>query len=211
LKDRLTDGPETTEIRTKSDDYGTIGMAKIERNAPCPCGSGKKYKNCCEGSKIVKRSRKVNQFLTGLLFLVLLGAISVFYLQLDQESTTAAMLQEKKVPQKPGGNQLRRRSNMTDTRPAAAKTNRASQATAVPAEHPSTVDSSGTGLPNFPGTTPIPGLRKVELNELKPAVRENIERIAAEQQKKQSNTFPLEDQTKPQPAPAETPKKDSTR
>lgn len=22
-------------------------MAKIERNAPCPCGSGKKYKKCC--------------------------------------------------------------------------------------------------------------------------------------------------------------------
>ena len=23
-------------------------MAKIGRNAPCPCGSGKKYKNCCK-------------------------------------------------------------------------------------------------------------------------------------------------------------------
>jgi tetratricopeptide (TPR) repeat protein len=22
-------------------------MAKIQRNAPCPCGSGKKYKKCC--------------------------------------------------------------------------------------------------------------------------------------------------------------------
>ena len=22
-------------------------MAKIKRNAPCPCGSGKKYKQCC--------------------------------------------------------------------------------------------------------------------------------------------------------------------
>jgi hypothetical protein len=22
-------------------------MAKISRNAPCPCGSGKKYKKCC--------------------------------------------------------------------------------------------------------------------------------------------------------------------
>ena len=22
--------------------------AKVGRNAPCPCGSGKKYKNCCE-------------------------------------------------------------------------------------------------------------------------------------------------------------------
>jgi tetratricopeptide (TPR) repeat protein len=24
-------------------------MANIARNAPCPCGSGKKYKKCCEG------------------------------------------------------------------------------------------------------------------------------------------------------------------
>jgi len=22
-------------------------VEKVERNAPCPCGSGKKYKNCC--------------------------------------------------------------------------------------------------------------------------------------------------------------------
>ena len=26
---------------------GTIFKAKIERNQPCPCGSGEKYKNCC--------------------------------------------------------------------------------------------------------------------------------------------------------------------
>ena len=26
-------------------------MAKIGRNAPCPCGSGKKYKRCCEGTE----------------------------------------------------------------------------------------------------------------------------------------------------------------
>ncbi|WP_320041797.1 SEC-C metal-binding domain-containing protein [uncultured Desulfobacter sp.] len=24
-------------------------MAKIGRNTPCPCGSGKKYKKCCLG------------------------------------------------------------------------------------------------------------------------------------------------------------------
>ena len=27
-------------------------MAKIGRNAPCPCGSGKKYKKCCLGRKV---------------------------------------------------------------------------------------------------------------------------------------------------------------
>ncbi len=32
--------------------------AKIGRNAPCPCGSGKKYKNCCWGKNF---SRVVNE------------------------------------------------------------------------------------------------------------------------------------------------------
>lgn len=27
---------------------------KISRNDPCPCGSGKKYKNCCIGKPISK-------------------------------------------------------------------------------------------------------------------------------------------------------------
>ena len=25
-----------------------VGSAKVGRNDPCPCGSGKKYKHCCE-------------------------------------------------------------------------------------------------------------------------------------------------------------------
>ncbi|WP_345977050.1 YchJ family metal-binding protein [Sulfurimonas sp. HSL3-7] len=28
-------------------DEGTLFNTKIERNEPCPCGSGKKYKKCC--------------------------------------------------------------------------------------------------------------------------------------------------------------------
>lgn len=28
-------------------DEGTLYTTKIERNEPCPCGSGKKYKKCC--------------------------------------------------------------------------------------------------------------------------------------------------------------------
>ncbi len=27
-------------------------MAKIGRNSPCPCGSGKKYKKCCSGKEL---------------------------------------------------------------------------------------------------------------------------------------------------------------
>jgi hypothetical protein len=29
-------------------------MAKIGRNAPCPCGSGKKYKRCCQNQPMAK-------------------------------------------------------------------------------------------------------------------------------------------------------------
>lgn len=28
---------------------------KVSRNDPCPCGSGKKYKNCCWGKKYTKK------------------------------------------------------------------------------------------------------------------------------------------------------------
>ena len=30
-------------------------MAKIGRNAPCPCGSGRKYKKCCHAAEDGKR------------------------------------------------------------------------------------------------------------------------------------------------------------
>lgn len=29
----------------------TSGSARVGRNAPCPCGSGRKYKSCCRGKK----------------------------------------------------------------------------------------------------------------------------------------------------------------
>jgi hypothetical protein len=32
---------------------GEIKMAKIGRNSPCPCGSGKKYKRCCLGHEYI--------------------------------------------------------------------------------------------------------------------------------------------------------------
>jgi hypothetical protein len=31
-------------------------MTKVSRNDPCSCGSGKKFKKCCEG-KIVQQNR----------------------------------------------------------------------------------------------------------------------------------------------------------
>jgi hypothetical protein len=33
-------------------------MAGISRNAPCPCGSGKKHKHCCEGAPPPQVRRK---------------------------------------------------------------------------------------------------------------------------------------------------------
>lgn len=30
-------------------------MKKVKRNDPCPCGSGKKFKKCCEQKMIGKR------------------------------------------------------------------------------------------------------------------------------------------------------------
>lgn len=45
------------------------------RNDPCPCGSGRKYKQCCEG----KTSWKENSLVTGagIALLVLLGVILI--------------------------------------------------------------------------------------------------------------------------------------
>jgi hypothetical protein len=39
-------------------------MEKTGRNDPCPCGSGKKFKKCCE-SKVTKKSLGSAQVLSG--------------------------------------------------------------------------------------------------------------------------------------------------
>ena len=36
-------------------------MAKIGRNSPCPCGSGKKYKRCCERKEAAMKRRELPQ------------------------------------------------------------------------------------------------------------------------------------------------------
>lgn len=43
-------------------------MAKVGRNETCPCGSGKKYKHCCE-------SKAAGSRMTTLMILVIAGAI----------------------------------------------------------------------------------------------------------------------------------------
>ncbi len=55
---------------------------KIGRNEPCPCGSGKKYKNCCEG-KSTPRKTLFSQILLVLLgfafILLVISIVDEFY------------------------------------------------------------------------------------------------------------------------------------
>ncbi|MGC2839368.1 helix-turn-helix domain-containing protein [Bacillus subtilis] len=65
-------------------------MGKVKRNAPCPCGSGKKYKKCC-GSKVVdfpaelaaKEAKQIQEDLVEYAFTVHRESISGFINQHD--------------------------------------------------------------------------------------------------------------------------------
>jgi hypothetical protein len=158
-------------------------MAKIERNAPCPCGSGKKYKNCCEGSRIARRSPRLNQFLTGMVLTIGLAAVSVIYLKLGAEPAPPAPMQ-----------------GVRTLAPVSAVPNRhvGKPQRSLPGERPIPVagETTATGLPNYPGAEPLPNVQKMELKDLKPGVRESIERISKqEQEEKQKQTFPVRDQS----------------
>ena len=55
LEDRLANaqashGDEVSAAETKKSPKKADG-SKVGRNDPCPCGSGKKYKNCCGRKK----------------------------------------------------------------------------------------------------------------------------------------------------------------
>ncbi|TYS09471.1 hypothetical protein FZC70_10210 [Bacillus subtilis] len=65
-------------------------MGKVKRNAPCPCGSGKKYKKCC-GSKVVdfptelaaKEAKQIQEDLVEFAFTVHRESMSGFINQHD--------------------------------------------------------------------------------------------------------------------------------
>ncbi len=40
---------EEETVRTRRNRFKVVRSNKVGRNAPCPCGSGKKYKHCCGG------------------------------------------------------------------------------------------------------------------------------------------------------------------
>ncbi len=49
--------------------------AKTGRNDPCPCGSGKKYKQCCEGKAVEKTRFWTKWIAVTVGILALLGAV----------------------------------------------------------------------------------------------------------------------------------------
>jgi SWIM/SEC-C metal-binding protein len=47
------DQPEDLrDLERALDPPGYAGLHRIGRNDPCPCGSGKKYKKCCDGREL---------------------------------------------------------------------------------------------------------------------------------------------------------------
>ena len=50
---------------------------KIGRNEPCPCGSGKKYKQCCEGKPTARKTVFSQALLAVLGFLFILFVLSI--------------------------------------------------------------------------------------------------------------------------------------
>ena len=51
-------------------------MARTGRNDPCPCGSGKKFKHCCESKKPAATSRWILALVAGAILVAIIAAIS---------------------------------------------------------------------------------------------------------------------------------------
>ena len=63
-------------------------QAKLGRNDLCACGSGKKFKNCCEGKTQAARSSKVLMFVVGA---AILGGIAAGVLSFRESSSAGPM------------------------------------------------------------------------------------------------------------------------
>jgi hypothetical protein len=63
-------------------------MAVVGRNAPCPCGSGLKYKRCCA----LKRQKTPlgSRIALSILAIVLIGGALFFLLSFDDFANTAS-------------------------------------------------------------------------------------------------------------------------
>ncbi len=65
----------------------TMGT-KVDRNAPCYCGSGKKYKSCCEKKDLealARKQKKTNLMIVGGVLLAAMVAVGVYYLKLQMD------------------------------------------------------------------------------------------------------------------------------
>lgn len=69
-------------------------MTKIGRNVPCPCGSGKKYKNCCAIRKKLSSTRKI----TIVVVVFVLLAITGVFLLYSGKSTPANSFSGRILP-----------------------------------------------------------------------------------------------------------------
>lgn len=85
--------------------------SRVGRNDLCPCGSGKKYKQCCEKSGVLPRSRKLNQILAGLFFTALLVAAASAYVSIGDDD--AAELEAGKTTAPPITLTAPARTNLT--------------------------------------------------------------------------------------------------
>ncbi len=50
---------------------------KVGRNEPCPCGSGEKYKRCCEGKAAKQADRRSRLVLWVMGALALIGIVGI--------------------------------------------------------------------------------------------------------------------------------------
>jgi len=71
--------------------------AKPGRNDFCPCGSGKKYKNCCESGVSGLRNKRLSQLLLGVLLIVGLAAVSTAYVNVSGENVKTSDLARPSV------------------------------------------------------------------------------------------------------------------
>ena len=49
----------------------------LSRNAPCPCGSGKKYKHCCLGKPIATSKTRIRLIVAVAAMVIIGGALTV--------------------------------------------------------------------------------------------------------------------------------------
>jgi hypothetical protein len=62
-------------------------IAKAGRNDPCPCGSGRKYKRCCE---VRQRSARNSRVMVFVVLAILAGAIVAAVTSLGEDASSVA-------------------------------------------------------------------------------------------------------------------------